>query len=897
MAGKKTFKIMKFEVKVMKGFRTAAVLFLAGLLLFTGCAKKPQPEEGVPSATVGSVTASPVPTRTPGSTASGDETVSPGDTDAPANTSVPGGNTAGGSAGGSGGGSSGGSGSNTGGVVPPSGGGDSSIIEKNLIPAVSSNFNSVSSVSQTAWTIKYGSVSPTISSSGYGGTKCLYYTKAASSSENYFSPAINLAPYITSAGYYTIRFQYKVAASGEVAPFTGLIRGTAADQNSFIQENNGNYYANLVTAPSVQPGKWQTYEATFKVQAGDVKTSANWNFCVHLIADQVTGIYIDNFELITFIDNTKPSGVSSAVTWVANEVVLVSDRFYDDAFNDVDVDLVLTNGSVTYTIPGFWDGSSVWRIRFVCPSAGTWTYKTVCTNTKDTGLHNQTGRITCTNYSGSLEIYKRGFVKTVSGTRYFMYNDGTPFFYLGDTHWSLGSESLDMVKTIAAHRAKQGYTVIQSEPLGATFSMANGMDEGDVIGFRANDQKFQAIAAQGLVHANAQFFFPHDMDTCIENHGGYSSRNVSLTVNGSSVTIKDLSDQAKTYLKKLSRYWVARYSAYPVMWTLGQEVDNDFYWDRGDHLKWNFVNNPYKLVAEYIDQYDPYSHPLTAHQENTFMTAALGNGYGAGESGTLYLGDRSDTYPSAFRKVKAHTWYAAQWSPSLTSNYDYAVAKDYWYNGQGKPVVNYEGRYCYLWTKNFGARMQGWTAYLNGMFGYGWGGHDTWSYGNIYNEDVNSSDGVDTITSAEKKAATWRDSLEYASSYQTGYMKNFFSTFDWWNLIPRFDDTAYFRNSSGVYSVTASNSSNTKMVIYFYSFYDKTVAANNNTGEAGGRSTGTIGNLSPNTTYKYKWFNPITGQFSAEGSFTSSSSGTYSIGNKMWNGKICYTDMVFYMYR
>ena len=68
---------------------------------------------------------------------------------------------------------------------------------------------------------------------------------------------------------------------------------------------------------------------------------------MHQISDMVTGIYIDNFELITFIDNTKPSGVSSAVTWVANEVVLVSDRFYNDAFNDVDVDLVLTNGSVT----------------------------------------------------------------------------------------------------------------------------------------------------------------------------------------------------------------------------------------------------------------------------------------------------------------------------------------------------------------------------------------------------------------------------------------------------------------------------------------------------------------------------------------------------------------------
>ncbi len=877
----------------MKIFRIAAVMLLTAILLFTGC--KPKTDEEIlatidPTGTTSSPTSSGRPTTSPGG---GIDEID--GTDAPEGSDEPGGTASPGGSGGSGNsGGTGNNGSTIGGIIPPSSGdGGSSIIEKNLIPDASSTFDKVSSVSQTAWTGKYGNVSPSISSSGYGGTKCLYYTK----NETYSSPAINLARYITSAGYYTIRFKYKVTAGEETVPFYGAIRGSAADQNSFIEEVNGNYYAGFESADSTEPNTWNTYEVTFKVLASDIKSSATWDFCLHQISDAVKAIYIDNFELLTFIDNTKPSGVSSAVTWVANEVVLVSSQFYNDPFNDVDVDLVLTNGSVTYTIPGFWDGSSVWRIRFVCPTAGTWTYKTVCTNTKDTGLHNQTGRITCTKYSGNLDIYKHGFVKTSSGTRYFMYNDGTPFFYLGDTHWSLGAESVSMVETITAHRAKQGYTVIQSEPLGAAFSAADGIDEGDIRGFKTNDQKFQIIAAAGLVHANAQFFFPSEMNTCIENHGGYSTRNVSLTVNGSSVTVKDLSDQAKTYLKKLSRYWVARYSAYPVMWTLGQEVDNDFYWDRGDHLKWNFVNNPYKLVAEYIDQYDPYSHPLTAHQENTAMTAALGNGYGANESGTLYLGGRTGTYPSAFRKVSAHTWYAAQWSPSLTSNYDYAVAKDYWYNGQGKPVVNYEGRYCYLWTKNFGARMQGWAAYLNGMFGYGWGGHDTWSYGNTYNEDANSSDGVDTITSAEKKAATWRDSLEYVSSYQTSYMRNFFSTFDWWNLIPRFDNTSYFRNSSGVYSVAASNSSNTKMVIYFYSFYDSTVAANNNTSEAGGRSTGTIGNLSPNTTYKYKWFNPITGQFSAEGSFTSSSSGTYNIGNKMWNGKVCYTDMVFYMYK
>ena len=51
----------------------------------------------------------------------------------------------------------------------------------------------------------------------------------------------------------------------------------------------------------------------------------------------------------------------------------------------------------------------------------------------------------------------------------------------------------------------------------------------------------------------------------------------------------DLSDEAKAYLEKLSRYWVARYSAYPVIWTLGQEVDNDPYQD--ENSTWNAVNN------------------------------------------------------------------------------------------------------------------------------------------------------------------------------------------------------------------------------------------------------------------------------------------------------------------
>ncbi len=569
--------------------------------------------------------------------------------------------------------------------------------------------------------------------------------------------------------------------------------------------------------------------------------------------------------------NIDPEQTLTAETWVANEISFTSEKTYENPFEDVDVDMLLYGNGKVYTIPAFWDGGNTWKIRFACPESGEWYFRTVCTDAENSSLHNRTGKVICTEYSGELDIYKHGFVTTAYGKKYFTYADGTPFFYLGDTHWSLGDETVDMVKTICEKRVSQGFTVFQSEPIGAAFDMANGIDEYEMAGFRINDEKFKIIADNGLVHANAQFFFPYSMELLIANNGGYSDKIISDGM-------KELSDEAKTYLEKISRYWVARYSAYPVMWTLGQEVDNDFYWNETTHPDWNYINNPYKLVAEYIAKYDPYTHPLTAHQENSGITAAYGNGKGTTDKCKIYF--NGDAVASCFRDVKAHTFYAAQWTPDKTEQSSFTKEKDFWYNSQGKPVINYEGQYCYLWTKNFGARMQGWTSFLNGMYGYGWGGHDTWSYLNIYDEENDSSDGVDTITSEEKINATWQDSLEYASSYQTGYMKNFLEKTEWYNLIPRFDNLAYFAPCTNVYYTYASNADNSEIVIYFYSFTDKTVAEKTNTRFYGGIKTGTVGNLDPDTKYIYQWFDPITGEFYEENEFTATRFGTYYIGEK-----------------
>ncbi|MCR5042199.1 MAG: DUF4038 domain-containing protein [Clostridia bacterium] len=295
------------------------------------------------------------------------------------------------------------------------------------------------------------------------------------------------------------------------------------------------------------------------------------------------------------------------------------------------------------------------------------------------------------------------------------YEDGAPFYYLGDTHWELAQETPDMVAAICEKRVEQGFTVYQSQPDDCRFNTAvtENVSEDGMEDLRDLDEKFRIIADSGLTHANSQFFWPlSGMTRLINNHGGWTEPKLTGYLGTKKVTMPDLSDEAKTYLEKICRYWAARYGAYPVIWTLGQEIDNDPY--QNEESPWNAVNNPYKYVAEYLAKYDPYDHPVTAHQESTGDTVAYGNGLGTGEVNMIWY---PGAQPSAFRNVPAHTMYAAQWHPNLLKRDDYMSARDYWYNGQGKPVVNYEGLYCYLWTKNFGARAQAWASYLTGLYG------------------------------------------------------------------------------------------------------------------------------------------------------------------------------------
>jgi len=541
--------------------------------------------------------------------------------------------------------------------------------------------------------------------------------------------------------------------------------------------------------------------------------------------------------LTTFISlsakgtNKKPEQIQQ---WLVKEFFFVSAKTYKNGFSDVNLDVVFSHSNgIKFRVPAFWDGGNIWKVRFAPTQVGEWTYRTVCSDSANHSLHNQTGVLLCSKYRGTLDIYKHGFVKTLPDIKYLVYDDDTPFFYLGDTHWNMPAEQLESSsdKTISSQfrylvdkRIQQGFTVYQSEPLAAKYNLRNGVSEDDLAGFRDLDAKFKYIAEKGLVHANAELFFPTEL-------GEWR---------------RDYSDK---YLELLCRYWVARFGAYPVLWTTAQECDNDYYHDR---ILENGVNmnpyfdkdtNPWKMVAEFIHRYDAYKHPLSAHQEYASI----------GGQGTI-------ASTSSFRNLPSHSWFAAQWSPAKNAQLDFNIPRDFLINGQGKPAINYEGSYDHLWTNEFGARMQGWTAYLNGMFGIGYGAEDIWYYNSKFDIDKASVISGITITVDEKKIK-WPESVELPSAYQMNYLHQFFKNMEWWKLTPRFDDATYFNNDSSFYSLASVGRD-----CYVIYFYNKSL------------NTGTLKGVE-NKKYVAKWFNPRTGLFK-ESEIVKVKSNDYIIGNK-----------------
>jgi hypothetical protein len=266
------------------------------------------------------------------------------------------------------------------------------------------------------------------------------------------------------------------------------------------------------------------------------------------------------------------SSAQQAKTTEANrvvEVVFSSQKDYPDPFNGVDLDVVFTTPrGEELRVPAFWAGGRKWHVRYASSQIGEHRFRTVCSHADDQGLHGISGKIDIRPYGGGNPLYRHGPIRVAEDCRHFAHQDGTPFFWLGDTWWMGLCERLhwpEEFKTLAADRRQKGFNVVQIvaglypdmgafDPRGrneAGFPWEKDYHSIRPEYFEKADERLQYLADQGFV-------------PCIVGAWGYHLPWLGVE-----------------RMKKHWRYLIARYGALPVVWCVAGEVNLPYYLEKG----------------------------------------------------------------------------------------------------------------------------------------------------------------------------------------------------------------------------------------------------------------------------------------------------------------------------
>ena len=147
--------------------------------------------------------------------------------------------------------------------------------------------------------------------------------------------------------------------------------------------------------------------------------------------------------------------------WSVVELDFISEQKCKNPYTDVEAFVVFASpGGERYKVPCFWDGEDKWKARFAPPLPGCWSWEATSNNAYDNGFNGKKGEFHADEYQGENPVYKHGFLKVNENNRGFINEDGTPFFWLGDTVWSSPSKAtVDEWEEYIAFRRRQGFNI------------------------------------------------------------------------------------------------------------------------------------------------------------------------------------------------------------------------------------------------------------------------------------------------------------------------------------------------------------------------------------------------------------------------------------------------------
>jgi hypothetical protein len=410
-----------------------------------------------------------------------------------------------------------------------------------------------------------------------------------------------------------------------------------------------------------------------------------------------------------------------------------------------------STGETTMVVPGFFAEDGVWRIRFAPPRPGVYRFTTTCSDHSNGDLHGKAGRIDVRPYTGSHPLYSHGPVRVSPRGPWFEHADGKPFFWLGDTWWMYLSKRLtwpEDVRSLTLNRKHLGFTVIQlvagffSDMLAfderganeAGFPWEEGYSKINPGYFDNADVRIAWLVQQGLV-------------PCILGGWGYHALRMGLE---------------KT--KQHWRYLVARYGAYPVVWSLAGETAMVF---GGSATKEEDRTSQIELwtsVARYVKSIDPYRRPIATHpsgnscgHDEVTDTAALDfEMVQGGQNGYPDLVPTSDLVREAVDKVHP--------KPALLAEACYEGIR-----GGSKEEVQ---------------RFLFWSTVLSGAAGFTYGANGIWQVnqpGRPFGPKPSGMSAGDI---------PWTEACNLPGAKQISLGKRFLERFEWWKLSPCSDCVA-----------------------------------------------------------------------------------------------------------
>jgi hypothetical protein len=258
-------------------------------------------------------------------------------------------------------------------------------------------------------------------------------------------------------------------------------------------------------------------------------------------------------------------------------------------FDDTRLAATFEGAGKRITIPGFYDGDGVYRVRFSPPDTGRWTWHS---SSNVAALDGQSGAVECVAASGD----NHGPVRVTQDGYHFAYADGTPFRQIGTTCYSWAQQSdARCAQTLATLRAAPfnkmrmcvfpNVDAVATNPFVKTGPGLKDWDPAriDPAYFRRFEDRIRRLGALGI-EADIILYHPYDAKR------GYS-------------------DMSRADDERYLRYVAARFGAFRnVWWSMANEYDAIHSKAMGD---WDHL-------FQILQAADPHDRLRSIHQINLY---------------------------------------------------------------------------------------------------------------------------------------------------------------------------------------------------------------------------------------------------------------------------------------